>query len=66
MSQFLSSPRAWLYGLCAALISAAADGVLAFGLLPDVDWHQFGWFVAIKAILAAAAYLKQSPLPSVG
>ena len=59
----LSSPRIWLHGLGAALISAASDAVLAYGLLPGVDWHEFAKVVAIKAIIAVALYLKQSPLP---
>lgn len=59
----LANGKAWIYGLAAAAISAAADAALAYGLLPGVDWRDFSVFVGVKSLLAAAMYLKRSPLP---
>ena len=63
MAQNLTNWKTWVYGLAAAAISASADAILAYKLLPGIDWHDFGWFVGAKALLAAALYLKKSPLP---
>ena len=61
--------RAWLEGLVAALIGGGANAVtvivvdpLAFNLGEGLP--KLLQVVAVGAIVAAAAYLKQSPIPA--
>ena len=62
--------KQWLHGLGAALIGAVATAVpLALADPHDFDFSQHGLvdfarIIVPPAILAAAAYLKQSPLPN--
>lgn len=58
----------WLYGMISAAIGAAANGVTVVIAAPES--FNFGEglpkllsVMAVSAILAAAMYLKQSPLP---
>ena len=65
----MGSLKAWLHGLGAAVISAAASGIT----LVIVDPNSFNFtgdgmkhlaaVCGVQALIAAAAYLKQSPLP---
>lgn len=62
--------RQWIHALVATAISAAASGVTAGIVAPD----QFNFthtgiiklaeLCGVNALVAVAAYLKQSPLPS--
>ncbi len=54
--------RIWLKGLAAAAISASATVLTGFAIEPS-QWHLVLKLAAIDGIKAAAAYLKQSPLP---
>ena len=61
--------RHWIYGLTAAVIGSAANTIaatLGAGAIGDpLNMGQI-WTIAItSAILGAAMYLKQSPLPAV-
>ncbi len=62
--------KAWLQGLLAAVISAFAGGISGMATLPTVfNFSHDGLanvakLTLVPAVLAAAAYLKQSPLPS--
>jgi hypothetical protein len=66
----MSSFKQWLHGLGAALIGAIATAVpLALADPRDFDFSRHGLIdfartVGFPAAIAAAAYLKQSPLPS--
>jgi hypothetical protein len=62
--------KVWLHGLISAVIGGAAAAVTTMIVAPD----QFNLFdptarqrllavILVSAILSAAAYLKQSPLP---
>jgi hypothetical protein len=61
----------WLYGLTAAAISAAATGVTLVIVAPEsfnfsqAGLVKLGEVCAVNALLAVAAYLKQSPLPPI-
>lgn len=58
---------AWLKGLIAAVISGVSGAVLvavgdaATGVA--LDWRRLGTVAIIAAIIGAAGYLKQSPIP---
>lgn len=62
--------KGWLHGLGAATIQAAAGALAGMVTLPTVfNWSHDGLINVAKlmtapAILAAAGYLKQSPLPA--
>lgn len=60
--------RMWLRGLIGAVVGGAANGVLAMGIKPE----QFNFgdgltdlckFAVGSAVISAALYLKQSPVP---
>jgi hypothetical protein len=58
----------WLKGLLSAIIGGAANSVtvmivdpMAFNL--DTGLHKLGTVALVSAILSAAMYLKQSPVP---
>jgi hypothetical protein len=58
----------WLKGLFSAAIGAAANGVTVVIVAPESFNLESGLpkllsIMAVSAILAAAMYLKQSPLP---
>ncbi len=58
----------WVKGLVSAFIGAAADAVTNTIIAPDVFNFKAGLYpllgsAALKGGLAAALYLKQSPLP---
>lgn len=58
----------WIYGLLAAIIGAAANGVLVVLVAPESFNLNSGLNKLLSvmlgfAIVAAAMYLKQSPLP---
>lgn len=64
--------KAWIHGLAAATISAAADAgvtllgatMFAPGLLQSGDfWAVLGGTIGFSALKSAFLYLKQSPLP---
>ena len=64
--------KAWLHGFVAAVISAAASGVTlvivdpgSFNFTHDGLSH-LAAVCGVQALIAAAAYLKQSPLPPEG
>lgn len=62
--------KQWLYSLAAAVIGSVATTVYAAVAMPDVfnfthaGWVHLGKLAAIAALTTAAAFLKQSPLPS--
>jgi hypothetical protein len=62
--------KQWLHGLGAAVIGAASAAIpLALGDPHDFNLSRrglldFARVVGVPALIAAAAYLKQSPLPS--
>lgn len=59
--------KPWLHGLGAAVIGGAASTITVMIIDPTTfNVHQLGKVAAVagvSAILNAAAYLKQSPLP---
>lgn len=61
----------WIKGLISAVIGAAANGVTVVVAAPesfnlDAGLPKLLSVMAVSAILAAAMYLKQSPLPGSG
>lgn len=68
----------WFYGLMAALIGGGAGSVSSalgamniapgqFGVAGDPGWNSLklmGFTFVVSAVIAVAAYLKQSPLPA--
>ena len=63
--------RTWLKGLISAIIGAVANSITvmivdpqAFNLTNNVG--KLGMVAIVSAIVAAALYLKQSPLPNGG
>jgi hypothetical protein len=61
--------RVWFASLIAAIIGGAANGVLAVGIAPEVfnfntGLGKLGAMAGGSAIVAAAMFLKQSPLPA--
>lgn len=59
--------NAWLKGLIAAVISGVSGAVLvAVGDAATgtaLDWKRLGTVAVIAALIGAAGYLKQSPIP---
>jgi hypothetical protein len=61
----------WFYGLLSVSISAAASCVTAGVVAPEsfnfshAGLEKLGALCGVNAILAAALYLKQSPLPTI-
>jgi hypothetical protein len=61
----------WLYGLASAAIGAAANGVTATIVAPESfnftgpGLAKLGTLCGVSALVAAAMYLKQSPLPAI-
>jgi hypothetical protein len=57
--------KPWLHGLASAAIGGAATAVLAALALPpdQVCFDTLSKLASIGALLTAAGYLKQSPLP---
>lgn len=53
----------WAHGLVAAVIGGAANALVVAMADPAADFVVLGKVAAFGAILSAAAYLKQSPLP---
>lgn len=59
--------QTWLKGLIASIISGVSGAVLvavgdaATGT--SLDWKRIGTVAVIAAIIGAAGYLKQSPIP---
>lgn len=58
----------WVKGLAAAAIGGAANGVIVMGIEPATfnigeGIGNLGTFVLLSGLVAAAMYLKQSPLP---
>jgi hypothetical protein len=69
--------RIWLHGFVAAVIAGAANGVITGFAAVGIDPNHFnlqagmrntlaiaGVSAGLSAIIGAAAYLKQSPLPN--
>lgn len=63
--------KTWFKGLLAAIIGAAANGVLVvvvnpgtFDIFTIPGWKNIGTVCGSSALVAGAAYLKQSPLPN--
>ena len=60
----------WLYGLVAACIGAAASGITVAIVAPEsfnfshAGLQKLAAVCGVNALLAAGAYLKQSPLPA--
>ena len=67
MNTFLN----WIYGLASAAIGAAAGGITAGIVAPEsfnfshAGLEKLGALCGVNALLAAALYLKQSPLPAI-
>jgi acyl-coenzyme A synthetase/AMP-(fatty) acid ligase len=64
----VESVSKWIKGLLSAVIGAAANGVTVVIVAPESFNLESGLpklisVMAVSAILAAAMYLKQSPLP---
>ena len=60
--------KLWAKGLIAAIISAAANAVTGTIVAPETFNLQDGWtklvaLIVVNAIVGAAMYLKQSPIP---
>ena len=61
----------WIYGLASAAIGAAAGGITAGIVAPEsfnfshAGLEKLGALCGVNALLAAALYLKQSPLPAI-
>jgi len=57
--------KPWAYGLLSAAIGGASTALMAALSLPpnQVCIESLTKFAALGALLTAAAYLKQSPLP---
>lgn len=60
--------RVWFASLVAAIIGGGASGVLAMGIAPEVfnfgtGLPKLGAMVFGYAVISAALFLKQSPLP---
>jgi hypothetical protein len=65
----LKSVRVWLRGLIAAVIGGAANAVTTVVVAPetfnlDEGLPKLTAVVASSALVSAALYLKQSPIPS--
>lgn len=64
------STKQWIHALVATAISAAASGITAGIVAPDQfnfthsGLIKLGELCAVNALVAVAAYLKQSPLPA--
>jgi len=62
--------KAWIHSLVAAAISAAASGVTAGIVAPESfnfsgpGLQKLAALCGVNALLAVAAFLKQSPLPT--
>ena len=62
--------KAWLHSLVAAAVSAAASGVTAGVVAPESfnfsgpGLQKLAALCGVNALLAVAAFLKQSPLPT--
>jgi hypothetical protein len=66
--QKLTSWRAWLHGLSAAIIGGGANAVTLVILDPlkfnlQGEWKNLVVAVAVSSITSAALYLQKSPLP---
>lgn len=59
------SLKVWFKGLIAASISAAASAVTVYVSDPTTfsDWNLLGRVIGVQALVAAAMYLKRSPVP---
>lgn len=63
--------KKWFKGLISAAIGAAANGITVMIVDPQAfnlaeGAHKVGMVALVSAIVAAAMYLKQSPLPGNG
>lgn len=61
---------AWIYALGCAVITGAADGLINMQIAPEVFNLQNGrdaliGTILLKGFIAAALYLKRSPLPPI-
>lgn len=63
--------KTWAKGLLAALIGAGSNGILVvivnpgtFDIWSTAGWKNIGSVCITSALIAGAAYLKQSPLPT--
>jgi len=61
-NSLVKSWRTWAKGLAVAVISALASVISGMAMAPD-QWRLILKLAAFDGIKAAAAYLKQSPLP---
>lgn len=67
----MNTVEVWAKGLLAAVVHAAATSVSALIVTPDsFDHSAAGWthlaiIALVSAVLGAAGYLKQSPIPGV-
>jgi len=65
----MTSFRTWIHGLAAAFIGGAAASITnlivapeSFNATPE-GLRKLGWAILASGVVAAALYLKQSPLP---
>ena len=62
------TPKIWAKGLLAAIISAVSNAIIttisANAIGSPLNWAQIGAVAATSALLGAAMYLKQSPVPT--
>lgn len=63
--------RQWLHGLVGTVIGGAANSVSVVIIDPNnfnltTGWKKLASFAAVSALISAALFLKQSPLPGDG
>jgi type IV secretory pathway VirB2 component (pilin) len=61
--------QVWLKGLISAIIGGAANSITVYIVEPTTfnlqeGASKLGWVALVSAIVAAAMYLKSSPLPN--
>jgi hypothetical protein len=67
----MGSLRTWIKGLVAAIVSSAANTITVMIVAPETfnltsagGFRKIGSVALVSAIVGAAAYLKQSPVPN--
>ena len=61
----MNTVKLWLKGIAAALIGGAANAVTLYIIDPVIfdDWMKLAKLAGVSALVSAAMYLKQSPVP---
>lgn len=66
MAELATDWKVWLHGLGATVIGGVANAILVYFVAPEIDWNHLVQIAGGSGVLAAAGYLKQSPLPKIG